>query len=328
MKKRTITLLAASTLSAVTLYPILGLAKLSAAPDDRGVTDPQDEAAVQAVNESLDELAEEMAQGGFTQQDYNAWAANHQALLDSLQTQTLECVPFEPPRQGECALAKDKSACAYPCATSIEVDGCDLSKFPFNEAASNYQLKIDKGVVLERNETELLQMAWSILLENDDLASWVSCMFYGETGGLAACLGNKINGNPRVRIEITNDAQAHPTAAAWGTWTLGGGHITIPTNNGKWWDETVAAYSAAALDPVKEFCVAAEVASTLLHEVVHTCPSAGNYDNAADGHDARNTCSTSYLVENSFLWALGQRYPCMASACAALVSDAQWRSDG
>jgi hypothetical protein len=328
-----------SGLSVWFLMPQQGAAKLSPAPDDDGLTDPEDEAVVDQINDHISELGA----GDMTQAEYEQWSADHQALIDQLNPSSQQCLLITPPTPSssggypECVVAEDTSACQpYPCASG-QVSACQLSDFPFNDVADDYQVKIEKGLSLARNEEELVQMAWAILQANGDLASWVSCMYYGESErsflgfdtSVAKCLSDKIDGkNPRAKVVFTTMAEApSSSAAAWGS-KGGGGKISLPTD-GVWWQGMVSSYTAAVDDSSEEFCLAAKVAGVLLHELVHTCPSSKDFDNHPAGGDEPSSCTTSYLIESGFLWALGERYPCLSTtSCSDFLSDSLWGSDG
>src|SRR3954451_25226108 len=90
-------------------------------------------------------------------------------------------------------------------------------------------------------------------------------------------------------------------------------------------------FKRAAQGSADQFCIAADLAATLLHELVHSCwATSGSADHPPGTKDAANRCSTSYLIENSFRWALGQRYPCLGSStdCNFYIKSCMWRNDG
>ena len=62
---------------------------------------------------------------------------------------------------------------------------------------------------------------------------------------------------------------------------------------------------------------------------MHSCLTGGSED-VPGGEDNPNTCATSYLIENSFRWALGQRYPCLCPTadCNYYLDTRLWRNDG
>lgn len=176
-------------------------------------------------------------------------------------------------------------------------------------------------------------MAWAILSENTDLIGWVACMFYGEDGqgSVGDCVSDKIHGrgwNVRIRFVQSKPSDDHHAQAFRGPF---GGTIEFPINgsgDGTWFDKAIAEYNAAAHDGEDEFCVAADLASMLAHELVHLCP--GQHDSHPSGSDQSDSCTTSYLIESGLKWALAWRYPCLgdASRCETWAKSATWGSDG
>ncbi|MDH5519917.1 MAG: hypothetical protein OEZ14_05220, partial [Acidimicrobiia bacterium] len=56
---------------------------------------------------------------------------------------------------------------------------------------------------------------------------------------------------------------------------LSGGKIKIPVTGSVWTNLYVAKYKAAQAGSAEEFCIIADLAATLLHELVHSCVTGG-----------------------------------------------------
>jgi hypothetical protein len=72
----------------------------------------------------------------------------------------------------------------------------------------------------------------------------------------------------------------------------------------------------------EEACSVAAFAGALLHELLHTCLRTG------DAFDNEGTCDTTHMIDNAFMWAMAQRYPCLATGkCYWAGEDCVWMND-
>jgi hypothetical protein len=340
MKKKTsvtrgasITLGLAAFIAAMVTGPGTGFAKLNAAPGKDGApSDPQTEAEVDALNDALDGDPE-----GNQSDDFEL---AHAALYD----QPTQCPMMAPPTGGECSSLSH--SCSEPCV--YETNSCDINTLPFAEAEGLYDLVYSlptKTTPVNWEMVDLAQYAWALLYDNLDLVEWTSCVWYGESatddsffenlgglfgvaGSLAECVSDKIQGKaPDVTIMF----QPSIPNGAFSTTPnpLTGGTIHIPISGNVWNKKYVDKFDAAAPGSAGEFCIVADLAATLLHELVHSCLTGGSLDTPVAG-DSANTCSTSYLIENSLRWALGKRYPCLLSTsdCGYYGDSRLFRNDG
>ena len=315
-------------------------AKLRAAPGEDGAPpDPQVEATVDELNETLEDGPDEG-------QTWEEWSAEVEDLVDQLNGTPDPCPKFDFPSTGECPMPfGSESVCPTPCIDE-HPEGCDIDSLPFDEAEDLYDFVYSIASVNEMVDWEavdLVQYAWALLLDNLDLVGWIACLFYGETsrdtgffeglgemfgvaGSLAECLTEKIEGRqPDVTIRFSHEKDTFTTNPN----PLNGGTIYIPLDSETWEDDYVQKYKDAASGSAEQFCIVADLAATLLHELVHSCVTGGSAD-APVPNDGADACSTSYLIENNFRWALGQRYPCLCRAadCDFYFDDRIWRNDG
>lgn len=314
--------------------------KLNAAPDEDGLTDPETEAEVDALNDAI-------GGGPDEGQTYDEWRNEIEAAHDALYEPDPGCERFDPPSTGDCSMVGNLAVCAPPCVLEQQ-SGCDIDTLPFEEADGRYDLvysAAEPGGTIDWEMVDMVQYAWAVLLDNLDLVAWTACLFYGEStrdssfwenlgdlfgiaGSVAECLVDKIEGRaPDVTIQFVTSLDkgafsTHPDP-------LSGGTIKIPVTGSVWANLYVAKYKGAQAGSAEEFCIIADLAATLLHELVHSCLTGGSAD-APGGDDNAGVCSTSYLIENSFRWALGQRYPCLcaSASCDYYFDDRTWRSDG
>ena len=316
-------------------------AKLSPAPGDDGA--PPD----QQTEAQVDELNETIAEGPDEGQSFESWTEEIEGLADALNDGPDPCPTFDTPSTGECPLVGGVSECPPPCLNE-QPDGCDIDSLPFHDADGLYDFVYSiasRDEAVDREAVDLVQYAWAVLLDNLDLVDWIACLFYGETshdssvfenlgeifgvaGSVAECLTEKIQGKaPDVTIRFTHDSGSGDFWASPNPVT--GGTIHIPITGKVWQTNYVEKYKNAAPGSADQFCIVADLAATLLHELVHSCLTAGSAD-APGGDDDPNLRSTSYLIENNFRWALGQRYPCLCptSNCGFYYDDRLWRNDG
>lgn len=205
--------------------------------------------------------------------------------------------------------------CENPLESSLLRGDCTIGSLWLDGVFGLFDLVVDDNLEpLDPDVHELIEAAWAILLANIDLAEWVACLFTGLEAfssfgneSLAKCLRDRVLGQGawfgaggNVTIKLQDKVGSFLT---W--WTPFGGIIHIRTRSSTWQNKYVALYKNG--DEKEKFCIAADLAGTLLHELVHTCLA--GYSAASD---ESCECEISYLIENAFRWALGQRYTCLA----------------
>ena len=309
------------------------LAKLSPAPGEDGAPpDPQTEALVDELNDTIEE-------GPDQGQSFEEWEAEIGSLVDELSTTPTSCETFAPPRRGECSLAGNKKECGAPCVYSEPNHNIDA--LPFNDAEDNYDLVYSIASTSERVDWEavdLMTYAWAFLLDNIDIVRWDACRVYGHAagGGLfgfsfttAQCLSDKIEGKaPDATVQFTHESG---NGAFWTTANaIDGGTIHVPIDGSVWNSSYLDKFKAASPGSAEQFCIVADLAATIAHELTHSCMTSGNRDNGTSGTDDPNVCSTSYLLENNLRWAFGQRYPSLLATadCGYYGDSRMWRNDG
>lgn len=251
----------------------------------------------------------------------------------------------------DCTLPDD-SQCEPPCVNE-QPDGCVLDTLPVEEASQNFDWTWavnDPQEPVDQDVIDLVTSAWAVLLDNLDIVEWVACLVYGEDSAvsgplgaianlfgvpvsLADCLVEKIVGQP-ARVELRlNDADSNAFQGKTGG-GLSGGYIRVPAAG------NLQQHYLRYLDPSfawssredQQFCIVADLAATLLHELVHTCPAGGVLDEPGvengKAEDEPGSCSAAYLIENAFRWAMGQRFPCLAdTACWYYMCEQTWMYD-
>jgi len=98
-------------------------------------------------------------------------------------------------------------------------------------------------------------------------------------------------------------------------------HINMDVNYS---DDSEAFYDAMNDGrPTDAACVVADVAATIIHELLHGCLSVFR-----DNWDSCGECDHTYMLGASWKWAIAQRFPCIASgSCYEFSSDSMWMND-
>lgn len=205
---------------------------------------------------------------------------------------------------------------AWSCPGSGE--SCDP---PHSKARKISNLVPSSHVNVDRCDedlAEIVQLAWAMLHTNRDLLDWASCVVFGADD--AEIIGNFVDALWPFRIDVVsedkliNDANGDDLCQTVGAVMLG-----IPVDR-------IEVCRVAPI--VKEWidvwkcgnepertCVLFDVATILAHELAHVALLAG-----PDLFD--EDCLDSYVFENTFRWALFQRYPGAAgAACCGSIKD-------
>lgn len=146
--------------------------------------------------------------------------------------------------------------------------------------------------------TDVLNAAWILLNENTDLIEWVVCSVFGKSGGCISAIASWSSFLP-PNVECSSREFGFwppcPEFVALTIWP----HITFCSTKAV--NEVYANAFQCGTD-ADRLCVAIDMAATLFHEFTHFC-------GLNTGDLAGKACQTSYLAENSFKWALLNRYP-------------------
>lgn len=180
--------------------------------------------------------------------------------------------------------------------------------------------------------TEIIEAAWCMLQDNEDLIEPVCELVFGKSG---SCISNRIfRSTSRVEFNCTdadakgwwffNNAHPCPNIAVSGP-DATGGFIHFCTIDDHVIDYLRVFGSGGDDD---RLCVIVDMCATIFHEMTHVCLL-----NISDG-DSSDACRTSYLAENTFKWLLLKRYPdalkssCCAGAYAATSTGVPVLDDG
>ena len=207
--------------------------------------------------------------------------------------------PCPPPFAGwadppEIDVATDSSGCLTDLGEKLRVSNCSSGMSDFYRAA------------------------WCFLLENWDVVKWIFEINFGTS----ECIGNVLNhrtvgfyvacSNSRSSGLLYCDSGSYaahsyewPVADTPEGGVPGEGWITICMEH-SFAKERLRAFRAGGKD---KLCALIDLAATILHELTHIC--ALNYDQDED------ECETSFTTENTFRWAMAQRFPdsCDSSCC-------------
>lgn len=258
-----------------------------------------------------------------------------------------ECDPgYEPkppvvPDEGEaCGLsASDIADQLEDCGDPPDVHArtCDPpSSIEIDMSVELDELKIDTDDPNHPSGVEiaLLYAARIFLLENRDLIEWLACGFMDAE--MASCLAAAIDDLPPISFV---DAGSDPTT----TYLMqtpdetGNDEVRINYAHPSWvgWLD-IWGSSASNTD---KMCVLLDLATTILHELVHFCDecdesdcgggtdcSSGSWESASkwgtEPCDLRCVCegSMAYMFTNAVKYSLMQRYPCLLDSCCALYA--------
>jgi hypothetical protein len=255
---------------------------------------------------------------------------------------TSECdLPFEPPDpfstvsfdddrgfsdcSSEVNLVKDRlnDNCETP---NLDCQPCDV-KTPTSVEGWDFENSVSFGffwikVAAWRPEDEALaNAAIRFLQDNEDIVRWVACLLEGPSD--ADCVVDHIFGRGLFGDQ---DLVMDTKGAIWieddDIWT----DLVTPAihilQDSDFWQEQVTAFENASGDEL--VCVVANCAAALLHELLHGC-----LDLVNENIDNPNTCDTTYMVENAFMWAIAQRFSgCFSgTSCWWADDDCVWMND-
>jgi hypothetical protein len=286
-------------------------------------TGQEEEADTAAFNEAVT-IDDDETLFDFVRDLADYWEVSISALGWS-EPEPMDQSRFEPPAFGKCPPHRNAVSCIAPLVGPRD---CNVWELPLDKVEGLFDLRIAGS--LEPIDTDWLVLvlsAWALLLDNLDIIEWIACILTGETAEsgqkdffgqlidvlylgnyrtLAECVTKSIQGiGSDVTIKLQDkEIEGSPFNTVR---FAGGGKIRIRTQDSHWQDDYAGNYKEAPENSCERFCIIADLAATLLHELVHTC--------LADtiSHDKSEDCRKSYLMENCFRWALAQRYPALVN---------------
>lgn len=315
---------------------------------------PEDVAETEAHNDFLLGLGDAVAEGGDAAMDFAVDYLGDDLSVDTKPRVVADCDRFDPPVDGLCPLAADTSDCFPPCVYPVSDVLCTVDALPMDGIDRKVTVvDLSIGIVPGTSITDtsdmtlvydLLRWAWAVLVANEDIVEWVACQFYGEdandsgweaiegvfgfSGSVAECLVRSIEGDPGygITLRIFDGLVDGAFQTSKNTSDINVSLVVFA-------DNCMFPYVEAGLDAAQQFCIVVDLAGSLLHELVHTCRKGGDRDSPVDAiavGDHADGCSTTYLIENAFRWAMGERYPCLAATdgCCYYVSPDLWRNSG
>lgn len=184
----------------------------------------------------------------------------------------------------------------------------------------------DEYASMPLDYTNMIQAAFNMLQDNDDIVEWIVCLLEGQSN--ADCMLDALFDSG---LTVTFDERGYPENEKVDfeplAWSTGKGELSIDPNDDTFQDWLARyddAYATADMP-----CLIADIAAMLLHELLHGCLSLSEEGGASDFPDERGECDSTYLVESAFRWAISQRFPCIGNTydCQYWSDDAQWMND-
>jgi hypothetical protein len=138
--------------------------------------------------------------------------------------------------------------------------------------------------------------AWALLIDNIDVVDWLSClmMIVRRQSCLSRVLDTRWTRDVRVHFRTKEDSRRCKNAPFSGNGTRD--RIVICYSSGPW--QRYRRMWSSEDDEVRT-CGLVDFSATLLHELTHVC----GYNEPGPGE-----CAESYRIENSFRWAMAQRF--------------------
>jgi hypothetical protein len=235
----------------------------------------------------------------------------------------------------------DPPAGADFLASVIQVDIDVVTNWTYpNGPGAEAELIGDGGCADHGAVERLLWAAHAFLLENMDLIEWAMCVAlqwapgWTDVGDATECVRNLLEGNLQegrvlqfylVCVLKNPGGDISPDGAAYGFGSPapdGGVGPIIPVGK-DFWQDRAAEYESGGVNG-EPLCAVARAAQIVLHELLHMCiPQAGH---PCEG--SMNYCcwDNPGRTLSAFMWALGQRYPCLQGApeCADWTSDSSF----
>ncbi len=247
----------------------------------------------------------------------------------------LFCDPlYSPPSKywGSCAstmLGSDAECADLACDNTRSIP--DMDDYAARDVPLDiYDLR-GKTSDCEDALADIIRAAWALLMANLDLVRWAACYVFGPGEREAECLVNAINGMAAERDGILDifsdgrltDVDIYIVSPDWaGAGVSWGLRIMVIYAGHEYWNVATSQWCCG--DNLTRTCMALDVATILLHELLHYC----KYDSAdaeVSGTDVTvsDSCGLAYLLEGAFKWAILGRYPDLAesSCCAQFYFD-------
>jgi hypothetical protein len=250
---------------------------------------------------------------------------------------TVDCQALEAPPQGYGHFGKPSRACfeflermedrlstckaPENCFSCGEVTpDCPSCDFLVHSRYNNCSLVFDDAgkTTHTQSDEDFLNAVWSMLRDNDDIVRWVVCLVQGERK--ASCVVDQLyDCKDPLKIKFDNDIDVLEV------WNLDFGMRTMPLSNNIHLKLTAGFYrlcrdSYLRSTGATQACAVAAFCGALLHELLHTCLTTD------DMNDADGDCDGTHMVDNAFVWAISKRYPCLtsATACSWFGDDCVW----
>ena len=166
-------------------------------------------------------------------------------------------------------------------------------------------------VLPHRKDVEFLVAIWNWLVMNKDLARWAVCLIEGPSN--ANCVRQRLNGWVTQPYTFAADLPILCPGKA-GMCTDMFGHRTTIKLYSQWYEQRDS-YLDTTQNASTRLCVLTINSAALLHEMLHSCLAL--FTQNADDTGSKNDdcgCDHTDMAEAAFAWAIGQRYPCVATA--------------
>jgi hypothetical protein len=299
-------------------------------PGDSTTTDyvpPEQEAQTEAHNQIIRALIEGEYAG-----DLDQFWVDLDSILEwdnPVWRQPEHDLPFVPPTPAiddDCKEAKtiaskiEDNEC-FPPPTEARPSPCTSDDVP--ETASLDEglpiVEVDDDVAPANDDVAFLTAIWNFLVENADIAEWLTCLaeanWHGPFGidlgfDNAECIADRLNGKAPPTLILTEDMWWWCEGSSWCThW--GRHQIKIDVGDDEWIEDRDDFLTST--DPAEQLCLVTRYASVLFHEMLHSCLAIWNesFDDENKAPDPECGCDTPDMVESAFAWAIAHRYPCI-----------------
>lgn len=195
--------------------------------------------------------------------------------------------------------------------TSDNLVGIRVDK-PLNSTENRWDVDLDG----------LIKDALAILRDNIDIVRWAACLMHED---LPECLVEYLFGDSNKKhLRISYSYACNPVAYALGAcwWNEPGCDDCVVTYClGKDKGFLVRRFESLLSGIESYDCAAALLSMNLLHEISHCCHTEIDREDR-DGAFDKGPCSPADALAGIYGWALGKRFPCLAtSGCGDFSKD-------
>ncbi|MCA9489501.1 MAG: hypothetical protein KC621_06245 [Myxococcales bacterium] len=228
--------------------------------------------------------------------------------------------PRYPARLGDACCEGDRWQTDNKCNSQCSMDMISTEPNP------NVEFRNARNTEMTAADRTYFNAIFNFIQENADICRWLVCLLEGPSNG--DCIWRRL-ADPDNRQIIVFENPENPTpcgsdCSAWSNWATQNIHIQLDESWTGHRDRFIAALDSQ--DSGSALCLVVRDAHWLFHEMVHGCLSIINEQADDELRPTHCNCDSTDMAENSFLWAIGQRYPCLQDqdGCRQLTNDCYW----